>query len=173
MRRTEALLIFLILAAVGISASFTGFQTLLDDRDTSGMTPEVPVLPDGLFATREPATDELAPIVEDEEADAHIFWMRDGWYYKKFDRFGNALTKERQIDADGVTEPFLSEKGVDIDSNQDINFVWAPGGYSDDVHYVRYVDSGVVIVDIPGVSTDDPQIVDDYEDNPRISRWFY
>jgi len=168
MRRTEALLIFLILVAVGISNSFTNYQALVDDR---GTTPEVRAIPDDLHSTEGPTSDELTPSIDDEGSDAHVFWMRDGWYYKKFDRFGNALTKEKQINSD-VVSPFISEKVVDIGSNQDIHFVWVPGGYSGDVHYVKYDSSGNVVITEIDNSDDEPQVVDELEDNPRIRRWF-
>jgi hypothetical protein len=115
------------------------------DEDRLFMTPDGLYWTDDLQVTRNSATDSIPQITVDKNHDAHIFWMRDGWYYKKFDRFGNALTKEKQINTVSVSR-FLSEKVVDIDSNQDIHFVWVPGGYSGDVHYVKYDNLGNVLI---------------------------
>ena len=111
------------------------------------MTPDGLYWTDDMQVTRNSASDILPQITVDKNHDAHIFWMRDGWYYKKFDRFGNALTKEKQINSQGVGSWFLSEKVVDIDSNQDIHFVWVPGGYSGDVHYTKYDNQGNTLID--------------------------
>ena len=46
----------------------------------------------------------------------------------------------------GVGSWFLSEKVVDIDSNQEIHFVWVPGGYSGEVKYVKYDNQGNVLI---------------------------
>ena len=61
------------------------------------MTPDGLYWTDDMRVTANSATDNIPQITVDKNHDAHIFWMRDGWYYKKFDRFGNALTKEKQI----------------------------------------------------------------------------
>ncbi|MCK4969365.1 MAG: hypothetical protein KAS77_02520, partial [Thermoplasmata archaeon] len=96
------------------------------EEDRLFMTPDGLYWTDDMRVTANSAEDILPQITVDKNHDAHIFWMRDGWYYKKFDRFGNALTKEKQINTVGVGNWFLSEKVVDIDSNQDIHFVWVP-----------------------------------------------
>ena len=110
------------------------------------MTPDGLYWTDDMRVTANSASDTIPQITVDKNHDAHIFWMRDGWYYKKFDRFGNALSKEKQINTVGVGNWFLSEKVVDIDSNQDIHFVWVPGGYSGNVQYIKYDNQGNVLI---------------------------
>jgi uncharacterized membrane protein len=142
MRRTLVIILILLLLAMGLPRTAAA-----SDPDESRLT----MTPDGLYwtddmrVTTHSAADTIPQITVDKNHDAHIFWMRDGWYYKKFDRFGNALTKEKQINTQTTTQ-FLSEKVVDIDSNQDIHFVWVPGGYSGEVHYVKYDNEGNVLI---------------------------
>ncbi|NOQ53319.1 MAG: hypothetical protein GQ558_01800, partial [Thermoplasmata archaeon] len=132
--------------AVGEPEEDRLFMTPQEDDSRLFMTPDGLYWTDDMRVTANSAEDILPQITVDKNHDAHIFWMRDGWYYKKFDRFGTALTKEKQINTVGVGNWFLSEKVVDIDSNQDIHFVWVPGGYSGDVHYIKYDNQGNVLI---------------------------
>ena len=143
MRKLLAFVIVLALALMGMPN--TAAEPSVETEDRLTMTPDGLYWTDDLRVTTNSASDLLPQITVDKNHDAHIFWMRDGWYYKKFDRFGNALTKEKQINTQSVTR-FLSEKVVDIDSNQDIHFVWVPGGYSGEVHYVKYDNQGNVLI---------------------------
>jgi uncharacterized membrane protein len=142
MRKTLALLLLGIMLLAAIPNTTAAAD---DDGTRLFMTPDGLYWTDDLQVTRNSAADTLPQITVDRSHDAHIFWMRDGWYYKKFDRFGNALTKEKQINSQTVTQ-FLSEKVVDIDSNQNIHFIWVPGGYNGDVHYMMYDNTGNVLI---------------------------
>jgi len=144
MRKTIVLVLILMLLLMGMPN--TSAEPTAEDEDRLFMTPDGLYWTDDMRVTTNSANDILPQITVDKNHDAHIFWMRDGWYYKKFDRFGNALTKEKQINSVGVGSWFLSEKVVDIDSNQDIHFVWVPGGYSGPVHYVKYDNQGNVLI---------------------------
>ena len=144
MKRIIVVLVILFLVLMGFPSSMAASEPEEDSR--LFMTPDGLYWTDDMRVTVNSATDTIPQITVDRNHDAHIFWMRDGWYYKKFDRFGNALTKEKQINTVGVGNWFLSEKVVDIDSNQDIHFVWVPGGYSGDVHYIKYDNQGNVVI---------------------------
>ncbi len=143
MKRTLVIVLILLLLAMGIPNDVAASDPADEDRLT--MTPDGLYWTDDMRVTTNSASDTIPQITVDKNHDAHIFWMRDGWYYKKFDRFGNALTKEKQINTQSVSR-FLSEKVVDIDSNQDIHFVWVPGGYSGEVRYVKYDNEGNVLI---------------------------
>jgi hypothetical protein len=143
MRKILALVLMLAMVLMSMPNSAGEPQA---DEDRLTMTPDGLYWTDDLRVTTNSASDILPQITVDKNHDAHIFWMRDGWYYKKFDRFGNALTKEKQINSVGVGNWFLSEKVVDIDSNQDIHFIWVPGGYSGEVKYVKYDNQGNVLI---------------------------
>ena len=140
MRKTIAALLILLMVLSSMP------RVTAEEEDRLTMTPDGLYWTDDLRVTANSANDILPQITVDKGHDAHIFWMRDGWWYKKFDRFGNALTKEKQINSVGVGNWFLSEKVVDIDSNQDIHFIWVPGGYSGDVHYIKYDNNGNVVI---------------------------
>lgn len=146
MRKTIAILYMSILL-LGVLPSMVAAETSAPSEDSRlFMTPDGLYWTDDLQVTRNSASDTLPQITVDRSHDAHIFWMRDGWYYKKFDRFGNALTKEKQVNANTMSMTFLSEKVVDIDSNQCIHFIWTPGGYNGDVHYMKYDNLGNVLI---------------------------
>ncbi|NOQ53775.1 MAG: hypothetical protein GQ558_04120, partial [Thermoplasmata archaeon] len=136
-------LVILVLVLMGFPNSMAASEPEEDSR--LFMTPDGLYWTDDMRVTVNSASDTIPQITVDKNHDAHIFWMRDGWYYKKFDRFGTALTKEKQINTVSVTR-FLSEKIVDIDSNQDIHFVWVPGGYSGNVQYIKYDNQGNVLI---------------------------
>jgi len=142
----KLLTFIIVIAFVLMGMPNTAAEPLAETEDRLTMTPDGLYWTDDLRVTTNSASDLLPQITVDKNHDAHIFWMRDGWYYKKFDRFGNALTKEKQINTVGVGNWFLSEKVVDIDSNQDIHFIWVPGGYSGEVHYVKYDNLGNVLI---------------------------
>ena len=143
MRKTLVLDLIVLFLLMGVPNSVAASDPVEETRLT--MTPDGLYWTDDLRVTTNSAADTIPQITVDKNHDAHIFWMRDGWYYKKFDRFGNALTKEKQINTQSVSR-FLSEKVVDIDSNQDIHFVWVPGGYSGTVQYVKYDNEGNVLI---------------------------
>ena len=145
MRKTLVFCLIILLLAMGVPRTVAADNPAEFGEDRLTMTPDGLYWTDDLRVTSNSAPDTIPQITVDKNHDAHIFWMRDGWYYKKFDRFGNALTKEKQINTQSVTR-FLSEKVVDIDSNQDIHFVWVPGGYSGEVHYVKYDNQGNVLI---------------------------
>ncbi len=143
MKQIIAIIIILFMVLMGFPSTMAAGAPAEDTR--LFMTPDGLYWTDDMRVTANSATDNIPQITVDKNHDAHIFWMRDGWYYKKFDRFGNALTKEKQINTQSVTR-FLSEKVVDIDSNQDIHFVWVPGGYSGEVKYIKYDNQGNVVI---------------------------
>jgi hypothetical protein len=147
MRKTLALIAILLLLVMGAPKTLAAGtpEPPAEDEERLFMTPDGLYWTDDMRVTVNSASDTIPQITVDKNHDAHIFWMRDGWYYKKFDRFGNALTKEKQINTNSVSR-FLSEKVVDIDSNQDIHFVWVPGGYSGPVHYIKYDNQGNVVI---------------------------
>ena len=104
----KKLLVFVIVLALALMGMpNTAAEPLVDTEDPLTMTPDGLYWTDDLRVTTNSAGDLLPQITVDKNHDAHIFWMRDGWYYKKFDRFGNALTKEKQINTVGVGNWFL------------------------------------------------------------------
>ncbi|UCC93594.1 MAG: hypothetical protein JSW25_02725, partial [Thermoplasmata archaeon] len=145
MKKTLVLLLIILLVVMGFPQSAAASEPTDAEENRLTMTPDGLYWTDDMRVTTNSATDTIPQITVDKNHDAHIFWMRDGWYYKKFDRFGNALTKEKQINTQSVTR-FLSEKVVDIDSNQDIHFIYVPGGYSGEVKYIKYDNEGNVII---------------------------
>ncbi len=143
MKRIIVVIIILLMVLMGFPKTMAASAP--EDDSRLFMTPDGLYWTDDMRVTANSASDSIPQITVDKNHDAHIFWMRDGWYYKKFDRFGNALSKEKQINTMSVTR-FLSEKVVDIDSNQDIHFVWVPGGYSGAVQYIKYDNQGNVLI---------------------------
>ena len=140
------------MAFIGIlTLSLLASPVLAEGDSTDGS--RLFITPDGLYwtddmqVTRNSAPDTVPQITVDRNHDAHIFWMRDGyWYYKKFDRFGNALTKELRITNLVNSGKLLSERVVDIDSNQDIHFIWSEYGYDGDVLYIKFDNQGNVLI---------------------------
>jgi uncharacterized membrane protein len=145
MRKTIVFLALSVLVLGAIPSTAVADDTASDDSRLF-MTPDGLYWTDDYQVTRNSASDTLPQITVDRAHDAHIFWQRDGWYYKKFDRHGNALTKEKQVNSNTMGMTFLSEKVVDIDSNGNIHFIWVPGGYNGDVHYMKYDNSGNVLI---------------------------
>jgi hypothetical protein len=174
LRRTEVLLIVFI--AIGALLATLTFYAIHEVGTLSRAPPDDFIQTGDPIVSRDPTADTVPRTVEDEDGTAHVFWMRDGWYYKKFDRFGNELTTPINTSHREDTS-YLSEEAWDIDAEQDIHFIWVPGGYSGDGTVVRYDAEGNVVItwsdqveedEHPG---EEPVERHSFEDNPLIRRW--